>query len=348
MPADPDLHSFRQTDPGTLFLVSTAVVLRIPGVMIRIYFCVRAEWFMMIVSASRRTDIPACFPAWFCRRIAAGFCFVRNPYSGLLTEVSLLPEDVDVIVFWTKDAGPLCSRLSAVDACGIPYYFQYTVTPYGRDLEPGFAKERSISAFLELSDRLGPERVLWRYDPVLISDRYSPAFHAEAFSRLCELFAGRTERCTMSFADRYPGLPVRECTTAEMEEFAEFASAAAKDAGISLYTCAEEIDLRRFGILPGSCVDAALCERLAGYPLRTVRDAGQRDGCCCVESVDIGAYGSCRNGCLYCYAGGAHPSPVFHDPDSPLLLGSVRPDESAVVRRSGSLRDTQTRLFPDC
>lgn len=302
----------------------------------------------MILSASRRTDIPACFPAWFCRRLAAGFCIVRNPYSGRLTEVSLLPEDVDGIVFWTKNAEPLLPYLSAVDASGIPYYFQYTVTPYGRDLEPGLRKKTGISAFLELAERLGPERVLWRYDPVLISDRYPLSFHAEAFSRLCEQFADRTKRCTISFVDRYPGLAVRECTRIEMEEFAGFASATAADAGISLSTCAEEIDLRRFGILPGSCVDARLCEQLAGYPLRTVRDTGQRPGCRCVESVDIGAYGSCRNGCRYCYAGGVSPSPVFHDPDSPLLLGTVGPDESVLSRRSGSLRDTQTRLFPEC
>ena len=125
----------------------------------------------MIISASRRTDIPAWFSEWFCNRLCEGFCYVRNPYSQKITRVSLMREDTDVIVFWTKNAEPMMQRLSAVDASGIPYYFQYTVTPYGSDVEPGLTKRDCIKNFLELSEMLGRDRVLWRYDPVLITGK---------------------------------------------------------------------------------------------------------------------------------------------------------------------------------
>ncbi|HJK14406.1 MAG TPA: DUF1848 domain-containing protein [Methanocorpusculum sp.] len=293
----------------------------------------------MIISASRRTDIPAWFSEWFCNRLCEGFCYVRNPYSQKITRVSLMREDTDVIVFWTKNAEPMMQRLSAVDASGIPYYFQYTVTPYGSDVEPGLTKRDCIKNFLELSEMLGRDRVLWRYDPVLITEKYSVEFHADAFAKLCELFSEATCRCTISFVDAYRASLFRTCTFDEMIRLAEIFSATAKRFGLPLVSCAEEIDLDRFGISHASCVDKEICESLCGRPLPVKRDRNQRTACGCVESTDIGAYGTCRCGCRYCYACGRRTA-AAHDPASPLISGWPKDNEPVFPRSSG-----QTTLF---
>ena len=229
----------------------------------------------MIISASRRTDIPAWFSEWFCNRLCEGFCYVRNPYSQKITRVSLMREDTDVIVFWTKNAEPMMQRLSAVDASGIPYYFQYTVTPYGSDVEPGLTKRDCIKNFLELSEMLGRDRVLWRYDPVLITEKYSVEFHADAFAKLCELFSEATCRCTISFVDAYRASLFRTCTFDEMIRLAEIFSATAKRFGLPLVSCAEEIDLDRFGMIETSVLPAAVLRVLiSGHTVPACADAG--------------------------------------------------------------------------
>jgi len=288
----------------------------------------------MIISASRRTDIPAYFSEWFCNRVKEEFCYVRNPYSQKITRVSLTREDADVIVFWTKNAKPMMERLSAVDVFGIPYYFQYTVTPYGSDVEPGLEKCGCIENFLELSEVLGKDRMLWRYDPILITEKYSVEFHAEAFAFLCETFSEATDRCTISFVDAYRASPYRPCTFAEMERLAEIFSATAKRFGLPLVSCAEEIDLRRFGIGHASCVDKEVCEHLCRRSLPVKRDRNQRAACGCAESVDVGAYGTCKNGCRYCYACGGRAAEA-HDPASPLIAGWPKDDDSVRVRTFG-------------
>lgn len=294
----------------------------------------------MIISASRRTDIPACFPEWVCNRIRAGFCYVRNPYSQKITRVSLTRDDADVLVFWTKNAKPLMEKLSAIDASGIPYYFQYTVTPYGSDVEPGLKKHGCIETFLELSEVLGKDRVLWRYDPILITEKYPAEFHAAAFAQLCEVFSEATGRCTISFVDAYRASPYRSCTLAERERLADIFSATAKRFGLPLVSCAEESDLRRFGIGHASCVDKEMCEHLCKRSLWLKRDQHQRASCGCAESVDVGAYGTCNNGCRYCYACGGRAS-AAHDPTSPLIAEWPTEEEERTLRRTSS----QTTLF---
>ncbi|HJJ99235.1 MAG TPA: DUF1848 domain-containing protein [Methanocorpusculum sp.] len=290
----------------------------------------------MIISASRRTDIPACFSEWFCNRVREGFCYVRSPYSQKITRVSLAREDVDVILFWTKNAKPMMEKLSVIDASSIPYYFQYTVTPYGSDVEPGLEKHRCIETFLELSGVLGRDRVLWRYDPILITKKYTVEFHAAAFAQLCEIFSEVTCRCTISFVDAYRASPYRPCTFAEKESLAELFSVTAKRFGLTLVSCAEEIDLHRFGIGHASCVDKEVCDHLSKRSLPVKRDRRQRTACGCVESVDVGAYGTCKNGCRYCYARGSRDA-AAHDPASPLIVGWPTEEERTLRCTSGQV-----------
>ena len=129
----------------------------------------------MIVSASRRTDIPAFYSDWFFRRLEEGYLYVKNPMNPRqVSKILLSPDTVDCFVFWTKDPGPMMERLSVLNRLGYPYYFQFTLTPYGTDVEPGVPhKNELVRTFRELSCRLGPERVIWRYDPVLLSPSYT-------------------------------------------------------------------------------------------------------------------------------------------------------------------------------
>ncbi|MDV0443264.1 DUF1848 domain-containing protein [Methanorbis rubei] len=298
----------------------------------------------MIISASRRTDIPTCFPEWFCRRLSEGFCYVRNPYSQKITHVSLKAEHVDAIVFWTKNAGPLLPHLSRLDATGIPYYFQYTITPYGPDIETNLNKDHCIENFLELSDRIGKDRVLWRYDPILVTKKYSTEFHEEAFAKFCEKFSNATTRCTISFVDAYFSSPFRECTVSEMNTLAEKFSAIAENFGLPFFSCAERHCLSAFGITPSSCTDKNLCEDMCGHTLSLKKDLNQRPSCNCVESVDIGGYHTCRNGCLYCYASGGSV-PKEHDSLSPLIFGIPGENEKIYDQNTLKSHDYQTNLF---
>ena len=291
------------------------------------FSCATYRGGYMIISASRRTDIPAFYTDWFINRLNAGYCRVKNPYNPAQTRrVSLLSEDVDGIVLWTKNAAPLLPKLSTMNSYS--YYFQYTITPYHSDVESGLADKKTtvIPAFLKLADIIGPRRMIWRYDPIIITPRYSYHYHVIAFTRLCELLAGSTEKCVISFAIAYKSIAknLAEIGHVELEfrdktRLAEALLPIAKDHGITLCACCEWPGLYELGVQRVSCVDAEL------FGVDAPRDKNQREGCNCAVSVDIGAYNSCMNGCRYCYAN--HNETMVrnhyarHNADSELLIG---------------------------
>lgn len=264
----------------------------------------------MIISASRRTDIPARWTEWFLRRVREGFAVARNPMNPRQQRrVSLRPEDVDAIVFWTKNPSPLLPRLA--ELAEYAYYFQFTVTPYGPDIEPGLPdKEKEITQlFRRLADMIGPERVIWRCDPLLVSERYSVDFHLKSFEKFARAFEGSTRRCVFSYLDLYRGmdraaraLGFRAPDEAEKLALARELAPMAQARGMTLESCAEDINLERFGIKHTSCIDAALIEKITGRPLAPEKDKNQRRHCRCASATDIGAYDTCPNGCKYCYA----------------------------------------------
>ena len=280
----------------------------------------------MIISASRRTDIPAFYADWFINRLNAGYCLVKNPFNpAQIKRISLLPEDVDGIVLWTKNAAPLLPEISRLEK--FQYYFQHTVTPYRSDIEKGLADKKTviIPAFQKLAVIVGAKRMIWRYDPIIITPQYSCNYHIAAFTRLCELLAGSTEKCVISFVIDYKSvvknLSEIGCVNLEDEDKIRLAEALlpiAKAHGITLCACCELPGLYEIGVQPISCVDANL------FGVDIPRDKNQRDGCNCVVSVDIGAYNSCMNGCHYCYANHNHAKVLKyyaeHNADSELLV----------------------------
>ena len=271
----------------------------------------------MIISASRRTDIPAFYSEWLENRLREGFALMKNPRNPRqVRRISLAPEDVDGIVLWTKNPAPMLPMLSALEP--YTYYFQFTLTPYGTDVEPGLPDKDSVMVpvFQELSERVGKERVVWRYDPIFFGDVQTPQWHLERFHELAARLSGYTEECVISFLDYYrntgkqmSGLGVRELPPEEKAAFLRKLARAAVSYGLSLKACAEAPALGALGIGASSCIDAARLERIGGYPQRPgsrpvpdIRDRNQRPFCGCAASVDIGAYNTCAHGCRYCYA----------------------------------------------
>lgn len=263
----------------------------------------------MLLSISRRTDIPAYYSGWLFRRLSEGLVVVRNPMNpGSTREISLRPEDVDGIVFWSKNPAPVLGRLDELSR--YRYYFQFTLTPYGNDIEPGIPdKAGLIDTFRRLADAIGPERVVWRYDPILLNPTYTIERHNDAFARMAQALRGNTGKCTISFIDMYKNtaanakmLQLTELDDGAKLEIARTFAATAADNGIALDTCAEDIDLTGLGIGHARCVDAGLFNAIWGLNLPVRKDKNQRPACRCTESTDIGAYNTCPSGCLYCYA----------------------------------------------
>lgn len=308
----------------------------------------------MILSASRRTDIPAYYSEWLINRLHAGFILTRNPMNhAQVSKIALSPDVIDCIVFWTKDPLNMLDKLDVLDELGYKYYFQFTVTPYDKSVEKGLRdKEEIIKTFCELSDRIGKDKVLWRYDPIILNDMFDFTFHKEQFSRICSKLGRHTRQCIISFVDIYSKLRtdiLREISMDEMIELGKMISSTAKDFGITVKACCEKSFLYEYGIEQANCIDRILVESICGYSLDMKRDKNQRDSCGCFESIDIGAYNTCRNGCIYCYANYSDVSVVNnskrHDPQGELLIGQVGDNDKITMRNMKTNKYRQIKLF---
>lgn len=311
----------------------------------------------MILSVSRRTDIPCCYPDWFYNRLRAGFAYVRNPMNfHQVSRIPLTPELVDCIVFWTKNPTPMLPRLRELE--DYPFYFQFTLTPYGSELEPGLPSKSEIvlPAFQALSRQIGAERVIWRYDPILLNTRYTVKYHIKAFEQLAEKLEGFTRRCIISFIDLYrntahnaESLQLLPFTAEEQLNLAGTLAKIAKRYGVEMSSCSEALELKELGISHASCIDAGLIEQIARCRLEIKKDKNQRPECRCAESIDLGAYNSCTNGCKYCYANYNEAligqNCRMHDPCSPLLFGDLSDVDIVRERAVKSSRISQQSLF---
>jgi len=312
----------------------------------------------MILSVSRRTDIPAYYTEWFMNRLQEGFVCVRNPMNpNQISRVALSPDIVDCIVFWTKNPAPFMDKLDLIDAMGYKYYFQFTITPYNNTIEMAFAdKNQIINTFISLSEKIGNDKLIWRYDPIIINDRLTIDYHLGAFEKMALKLAPFTNECIISFVDPYRKIKRRmgdeltkDITEMEMHEIVEGFSKIALSAGLSLKTCAEKIDLEKYGIKHASCIDREKIESIISCSLTSkVKKDGQREACGCIECIDIGAYNTCKNGCLYCYATFSPETTarnyLLHNPQSPLLIGELSNGDKVNERKVISFKDRQMFL----
>lgn len=261
----------------------------------------------MILSVSRRTDIPACYPEWFINRLQKGYVLNRNPMNNRqVSRIELSPDLVECIVFWTKNAIPFMNYLDELDRMGYLYMFHYTITPYDNTIEKNMPpKTEIIKNAQRLSKKIGRHRIVWRYDPILVNSVYTIKKHIEFFENMCMQLCSVVDHVVISFIDLYrknTGYKIGILSAGQVESIArEFGKIAAKY-GLSIKTCCEDYELDEFEIKKGACIDADLLQQICGHPLRLKKSLGQRKGCLCGESVDIGVYNTCYNGCIYCYA----------------------------------------------
>ncbi len=294
----------------------------------------------MIVSASYRTDIPAFYGEWFLNRFRAGYAKVVNPYGGKPSTVPLR-QGVDGFVFWTRNARPFRDALLEVRRAGIPFMVTYTVTGYPRALETSVIDwERAADDIRSLAQEFGPRAVVWRYDPILVTSLTPAEVHLEAFDRLAEALKGAVDEAVISFATLYRKTERNLAAAARAAKFtwsdppaedkrvlASHLSELARVRRMALTVCSQA-DYTVCGTKPAACVDAHRLEDVArdwGVP-RSIhaRRKGNRPGCDCFESRDIGDYDTCPHGCTYCYAVGSRTTAKrrygAHDPEAEYLI----------------------------
>lgn len=318
---------------------------------------------MAIISASRRTDIPAFFTPWFMNRIRTGFFYRVNPFnSRQVRRVSLLPEDVDAIVFWSKNPRPLLDHLVELDQRGYSYYFQFTLTPYDQRFEPHLPPlEERIGLFRQLSSRLGTDRLIWRYDPVILSTITPPEFHVKQLERIAAALHGATGRLMFSFLTSYgklkagfrelerrDGVVIQENVDIERDEavmeLLRGIGSISRRYGMTASSCADGRDMAAYGIQRGSCVDGDLVATLTGRQQRFPRDRHQRAACRCVESIDMGSYDTCPFRCVYCYANRSgkrvEQNLARHDPRGAVMIGRLEDmAEAEGTQRGGGIQE---------
>jgi DNA repair photolyase len=298
----------------------------------------------MIISASRRTDIPAFYSKWFFNRIKEGFVLVRNPFNiSQVSRISLEKNMVDCFVFWTKNPEKMLSDLDLIR--DYPYYFQFTLNPYGSELERNVPdKAKVIDTFIRLSEKIGPKRVIWRYDPIIINKAFNVEKHEEGFGKLAGKLQKHASKCIISFVDYYKKTDkafkandIAELQEEEIKETAKKISLIAGAYGMKIETCAEKLDLSEYGIGHARCIDPVLIEEITGTLTDYKKDINQRKACGCISSVDIGTYNTCLHGCMYCYATYSKVSVdrnhADYDVNSPLLCSKLKTEDKILERR---------------
>lgn len=310
----------------------------------------------MILSVSRRSDIPAFYTEWFFNRLKEGYVLVRNPMNyHQVSRVALTPNVIDCIVFWTKDPTNMLNKLDLLKDYN--YYFQITINPYDNKIERNVALKRNIiESFKKLSTLIGKKKTIWRYDPIILTDKINIEYHCKYFDILAAKLNNYTERCIISFIDMY------RKTERNMKNFSNVTinykdkveigkrlSEIALSYGLKIETCSELLDLSFVGIEHAKCIDDKLIADILGEDINVKKDKNQRDICGCIASIDIGVYNTCKHGCLYCYANYSDQAVknniIKHDPESPMLIGKIEPGDSITDRKMKSYREKQLRFF---
>lgn len=288
----------------------------------------------MLINISGRTDIVNHYSEWMFKRFEEGYVLSRNSlFTNSVRRYELTPDKVDCIIFGSKNFAPVLERIHEITE-RFHTYFYYTITAYGKDVEPGVPDiETSIETFLKLSQIVGGNRIAWRYDPILLTKNYTIETHFKTFEKIAERLAGNFDRCIFSFVEMYKKHEVNfpeliPFTEEDKDLIAEGIGRIAMKYGFILQTCGPEENYAGYGINTSGCVTLDILGKANNLEFRNLKHKGFRKGCHCMESRDIGALNSCPNGCKYCYANKNAELPRenfrLHDPDSPLLIGYLK------------------------
>lgn len=306
----------------------------------------------MIINTGQRTDIPAYYSDWFYRRIQEGYVYVRNPYyPKRVTKYILNPQIVDCLCFCTKNPQPMLSRLDEIK--DYRQFWFVTITPYDPDIEPHVPLVKDvIKTFQELSLKVGKKAVGWRYDPILINEKYTVEYHLKAFEYIAQRLSRYTHRCVISFIDLYEktkkNFPaVEEVPIDEQHSLVKELVKIAKRYDIEIYTCLESPSFAQYGVHCQGCMSKEVIEEALDIELM-IKPSHVREGCDCLIGNDIGAYNTCLHECLYCYANIDKKEVIkqyqMHDPTSPLLIGYLKEDDELYEAKQTSSVNRQLSL----
>jgi len=292
----------------------------------------------VIVSASRSTDIPTFYADWFIERWKTGYVKWKNPFNGAPLYVSF--KNTRVVVFWTKNPSPILKHLDFLDQNVKNFYFQFSLNDYEKEGFEGKVPplQSRINTFKKLSNKIGKDKVIWRFDPLLLTRDLDVKELLTRLERIGNEICQYTSKLVFSFADistyrkvesnlKKENIDYIEFSLDSMNQFADGLAKLNRQWGLELATCAEKFDLNSFGITHNKCIDDDLMIKLfqhddklmeflgvkfiestlfdpKGGLIKTkiLKDKGQRIACGCMISKDIGEYNTCPHECVYCYA----------------------------------------------
>ena len=307
----------------------------------------------MIIQTGNRTDIPAFYSEWFANRLREGFVLVRNPFNPqTVTKYLLDPSVVDLIVFCSKNPEPMLKHMPLL--APFHQYWFMTITPYGKDIEPGVpAKESVMETFQRLSNMVGTDCICWRYDPIFLDETWTPDRHMESFEYMCRKLAGYTRTVVISFIDLYEKVKRNfpEARTVPLSAQMLLTEAFVKigcEYGMTIKPCGESMLLSSVGADCSGCMTQKVFETAIGQNLILPPNPHNRKECSCYLTADIGVYNTCSHFCRYCYANAdrdaVKASRKLHDPESPLLIGHVKEEDTIHEAKQVSWIDPQMRL----
>lgn len=307
----------------------------------------------MILNTGGRTDTVNYFSEWLLNRFAAGYAYSRNPFHpDVVNRIDLNPRTIDVVEFCSKNYRPILSRLHEITE-RFNCHFHYTITAYDKDIEPNVPGiDESIETLRDLSAQVGKEKIIWRYDPVLLTGKYTIERHLATFDYMARRIAPYVSRCLFSFVVWYKKLHLPELqpiSGQQKELIAKGLGEMAAKHHLYIQTCGTKESYEQYGIHHSGCMTRAVYEHSLGLHFKKVAERGNRPGCRCMESRGLGDYNTCLNGCRYCYANYDHEKAWenyrLHDPESPLMIGHLRPTDKIVPLHQESCLDRAPMLF---
>lgn len=307
----------------------------------------------MILNTGGRTDTVNYFSEWLLNRFAAGYAYSRNPFHpDVVNRIDLNPKTIDVVEFCSKNYRPILPRLHEITE-RFNCHFHYTITAYDKDIEPNVPGiDESIETLRDLSAQVGKEKIIWRYDPVLLTGKYTIERHFATFDYMAGRIAPYVSRCVFSFVVWYKKLHLPELqpiSGQQKELIAKGLGEMAAKRHLYIQTCGTKESYEQYGIHHSGCMTRAVYEHSLGLHFKKVAERGNRPGCRCMESRGLGDYNTCLNGCRYCYANYDHEKARenyrLHDPESPLMIDHLRPTDKIVPLHQESCLDRAPMLF---
>lgn len=310
----------------------------------------------MIINVGGRTDIVNYYTPWLLNRLKEEYAYSRNPFAkGNVYKLSLKPEDVDCLLFCSKNYQPILKHIKEIDE-KYNVLCNYTITTYGYDIEPKVPSiDESIKTLKKLSGIIGKNKILWRYDPILLTQTYTVEKHLETFEYMAEKISPLVTRCIFSFVDMYneveKNMPeIIPLTSDDKHRLLEAIGEISQKYDLYTQTCATNENYKKYNIHQAGCTTVEILEQAHNVVYKNIKAQGIRKNCHCIVSRDIGAYNSCLNECKYCYANKKPDIPKrvsrLHDEKLPLLLGHLKEDDNLIdVKTNRYIEDKQTTLF---